>query len=95
MPRVFPSFHAYQLKSAHLNDMENILPYLSIGLLYVLTNPTPIVAANLIRVATVARFTHTLAYAVFVCHRARGISFGIHYLITIYMAVACTIHYCH
>lgn len=77
-----------------MNDLENILPYLTIGLFYVLTDPAAMVATNLFRVATVARFVHTFVYAIYVIPQpARGLSFGIHYLITLYMAVMCLIHF--
>lgn len=79
---------------AHHNDMENILPYLSIGLFYVMTDPNPMVATILIRVAVVARFLHTIVYAVYVVPQpARAICFFVHILITLYMAVMCVIYF--
>lgn len=79
---------------AHQNDMENILPYLSVGLFYVLTNPNPTVAKILFRVATLARFAHTFVYAIYVIPQpARGICFFIQYTITIYMAFVCAIFF--
>lgn len=84
----------YLFCRAHLNDMENILPYLSIGLFYVLTDPNPMVATILYRVATVARFLHTFVYAIYVVPQpARGLSFGIHFFITLYMAFMCIIYF--
>lgn len=74
--------------------MENILPYLSVGLFYVLTDPNPMVATILFRVATIARFVHTFVYAIYVVPQpARGISFAIHFAITLYMAVMCIIYF--
>lgn len=82
------------LHRAHLNDMENILPFLSIGLFYVLTDPNPLVATNLFRVATVARFLHTFVYTIYVIPQpARGICFGVHFSITLFMAVWCIIYF--
>lgn len=83
-----------RLLSAHHNDMENILPYLSVGLFYVLTNPNPMVAMILFRVATIARFVHTIVYAIYVIPQpARAICFFIHYGITLYMAFVCFIFF--
>lgn len=79
---------------AHLNDMENILPFLSVGLFYVLTDPNPLIALNLFRVATVARLLHTVVYAIYVIPQpARAICFGVHYIITLFMAVSCIIYF--
>ncbi|EDV27430.1 expressed hypothetical protein [Trichoplax adhaerens] len=39
-------------RRAHLNDLENILPFLAVGLLYVLTNPTPKAAGCHFRIFT-------------------------------------------
>ena len=52
--------------SAHLNDLENILPFLVLGLLYVGTGPSFSWARILFRVFTAGRFVHTLVYAVYV-----------------------------
>lgn len=74
--------------------MENILPYLTIGLLYVFTDPNVMVATILYRVATVARLIHTVVYAIYVIPQpARGIAFFVQFGITIYMAVMCIIYF--
>jgi glutathione S-transferase len=60
-------FHFFSLfSSAHLNDLENILPFLALGFLYVGTGPSLNWARTLFRVFTGARFVHTLVYAVYV-----------------------------
>ncbi|XP_055547858.1 microsomal glutathione S-transferase 1-like [Wyeomyia smithii] len=77
-----------RVRRAHLNDLENILPYLAIGFLYMLTNPPVFLACNLFRVVAIARIVHTLVYAVFVIPQpARGLSWAAGYFITGYMAV--------
>ncbi|XP_052900717.1 microsomal glutathione S-transferase 1-like isoform X2 [Anopheles moucheti] len=55
-----------RVRRAHLNDLENILPFFVIGFLYLLTNPAPFLAVNLFRVVAVSRILHTLVYAVVV-----------------------------
>ncbi|XP_066997095.1 microsomal glutathione S-transferase 1 [Anabrus simplex] len=77
-----------RVRRAHLNDLENIPTFLLVAILYVLTNPTPLIAINLFRAFTVARVVHTLVYAVVVVPQpARGLAWGIGYAITIYIAV--------
>lgn len=73
---------------AHLNDLENIPLFFVIGFVYLLTNPSVVVATWLFRLYTAARFTHTYVYAIHVIPQpARGLSWGIGYAITGYMAV--------
>uniref|UniRef100_A0A1Y9IW41 Microsomal glutathione S-transferase 1 n=1 Tax=Anopheles minimus TaxID=112268 RepID=A0A1Y9IW41_9DIPT len=77
-----------RVRRAHRNDLENILPFFTVGLLYMLTNPEPFIAINLFRAVAVARIVHTLVYAVVVIPQpARGLSWGIAYGATAYMAV--------
>ncbi|XP_037025086.1 prostaglandin E synthase-like [Bradysia coprophila] len=83
-----------RVRRAHRNDMENILPYLTIGLLYVLTDPLPWVAKSCFVTATVARILHTIVYAVYVIRQpARAICFYVQWIITIYFAVATILFY--
>lgn len=79
----------YSIFRAHLNDLENILPYLFVGLFYVLTSPLVSTATLLFKVAAIARIVHTIVYAVIVVPQpARGTAWVIHYAITLYMAVS-------
>ncbi|XP_031638329.1 microsomal glutathione S-transferase 1-like [Contarinia nasturtii] len=80
-------------RRAHLNDLENILPYLIVGSFYVLTNPSLGTAKLLFQVATIARIIHTFVYAIFVIPQpSRLLSWLVHYLITLYMAVMVVIY---
>jgi glutathione S-transferase len=72
----------------HLNDLENIPPFLLVAFLYTLIDPTQLVAINLFRFFTVARILHTFVYTIVVIPQpSRAVSFGVGYGITIYMAV--------
>lgn len=74
--------------------MENILPYLSIGLIYVLTDPAPWIAKTCFIVATIARVLHTFVYAVYVIPQpARAICFFVQFVITIYFAIASIVYF--
>lgn len=73
---------------AHLNDMENIFPFVLISFIYVLSDPMPVVAVNIFRVVTAARLFHTFVYAIYVIPQpARAISFFVPLIAMIYMAV--------
>lgn len=69
--------------------MENILPALTVGLLYVLIGPSPAIASRLFKVAAFARIAHTIVYAFMPMPQpARALVFAIHYLISIYMGMS-------
>jgi glutathione S-transferase len=48
----------------HLNDLENIPPFVLIGLMYTLTDPDEDVAIWHFRIFTASRFLHMIAYQV-------------------------------
>lgn len=79
--------------SGHLNDLENILPYLFVGLFYVLINPSVSLATTLYIVAAIARIVHTIVYTVVVVPQpARAIAWAIHYFIALYMAISVVLY---
>ncbi|XP_063707870.1 microsomal glutathione S-transferase 1-like [Culicoides brevitarsis] len=81
-------------RSAHRNDLENILPYLIIGLLYVFTDPNTTAAMWLYRIGAMARILHTCVYAfVPVPQPARAICFFTTAGIMVYMSVRVFIHF--
>jgi len=49
-------------RRAHQNDLENILPYFGVGVLYALTNPSPTAARVFFIGYTVARILHSVFY---------------------------------
>jgi prostaglandin-E synthase 1 len=51
-----------RLRRAHRNDLENILPFLAIGLLYALSRPSYTLALVLCVAFTAGRVLHTVAY---------------------------------
>jgi uncharacterized MAPEG superfamily protein len=51
-----------RVRRAHLNDLENILPFLAVGFLYALVGPSSRIAWWLLVSFTVARLVHTGAY---------------------------------
>lgn len=57
-----PDDQIERMRRAHLNDLENILPFLVVGFLYALTGPSYAVAWWLFWTFTVARILHTVCY---------------------------------
>lgn len=77
-----------RVRRAHRNDLENILPFFAVGLLYILINPDAFIAINLIRVVAISRIIHTIVYAVVIIPQpARVLSWTICYVATGFMAV--------
>ncbi|CAL8096704.1 unnamed protein product [Orchesella dallaii] len=77
-----------RVRRAHQNDLENILPFFVIGLLYCFTHPDPTTANLLFKVVAGGRILHTLVYAVFpVPQPARFLAFVAGLAPTVYMAV--------
>ncbi|XP_034944473.1 microsomal glutathione S-transferase 1-like [Chelonus insularis] len=80
-------------RRAHLNDLENILPWAISTALWLTTSPDTATVALLIKVFSIARIIHTIVYAVIVVPQpARFLSFLIAYLIIVYQSAA-TIYY--
>lgn len=82
-----------RVRRAHRNDLENVLPFFVVGLLYLLTNPGEFLAVNLIRAFAVSRIVHSAVYALCVVPKVRGPAFGVGLLITAYMAVSTIIYF--
>ncbi|XP_022208689.1 microsomal glutathione S-transferase 1 isoform X2 [Drosophila obscura] len=77
-----------RVRRAHRNDLENIVPFFIIGLLYTLTNPSVFLAVNLFRAVGIARIVHTIVYAVVVLPQpSRALSFFVALGATVYMAL--------
>jgi glutathione S-transferase len=73
----------------HLNDLENILPFMMISFFYMLSDPSQFVAINLFRAFTVARILHTFVYTIVIVPQpSRGLAWVVGYAVTIYMAVS-------
>merc|ERR1711962_270052 len=71
----------------HRNDMENIPPFLVLGLLYVLTGPSLYAAAWHFRVFVASRFFHTVSYLTPLPQPCRGLSFMVGLVTTVSMGV--------
>ncbi|XP_076454655.1 microsomal glutathione S-transferase 1-like [Babylonia areolata] len=75
-----------RVRRCHLNDLENVLPFVLIGLLYVATSP-PLASALLhFRLFAGARLLHTVVYLVPVPQPARALTFFVGFATTLSMA---------
>ncbi|KAF5270797.1 hypothetical protein FQR65_LT05416 [Abscondita terminalis] len=83
-----------RVRRAHLNDLENIPIFFLAGLGYLLTDPCPTMALNVFRAFTLARVAHTFVYAIYVIPQpARGLSWGIGFALTGFMAIKTILHF--
>jgi len=51
-----------RIRRAHQNDIENVFPFLTLGFVYLFTNPSIITAKLLFRIFSAARLIHTVVY---------------------------------
>lgn len=75
-----------RVRRAHLNDLENIVPFLGIGLLYSLSGPDLSTALMHFRIFVGARIYHTIAYLTPLPQPNRGLAFFVGYGVTLSMA---------
>lgn len=83
-----------RVRRAHLNDLENIPAFWVLGALYLTTSPETAWATLLFRLYAAGRIVHTIVYAVKPLPQpARGLAFGVPFIITLYMGVKVIQHY--
>ncbi|KAK1790434.1 hypothetical protein P4O66_014330 [Electrophorus voltai] len=75
-----------RVRRCHQNDLENIVPFVLIGLLYVLTGPDLSSALLHFRLFVGSRFIHTLAYVMALPQPSRGLSWVVGMVTTFSMA---------
>ncbi|XP_067661842.1 microsomal glutathione S-transferase 1-like [Haliotis asinina] len=66
-----------RIRRCHQNDIENIVPFAVIGILFVLSDPHPIIARRLFQTFTAARLIHTVAYLTPLPQPIRFLAFGV------------------
>uniref|UniRef100_W5NGY3 Microsomal glutathione S-transferase 1 n=1 Tax=Lepisosteus oculatus TaxID=7918 RepID=W5NGY3_LEPOC len=75
-----------RVRRCHQNDLENIVPFVVIGLLYALTGPDLYSAVLHFRVFVGSRFFHTIAYLTPLPQPSRGLSWMVGMGVTFSMA---------
>ncbi|XP_044137440.1 microsomal glutathione S-transferase 1 [Bufo gargarizans] len=79
-----------RVRRCHLNDIENIVPFVGVGLLYALSNPELSCALLHFRVFAASRVLHTIFYLAPVPQPSRALAFFVGLLATLSMAF-CTV----
>merc|ERR1712007_95909 len=75
-----------RIRRAHMNDVENIYPFLIIGILFILTvNPDYFYLQLHFRLFVIVRYLHTFVYLFAVRQPARGFMFALGLLCNISM----------
>merc|ERR1712183_1173262 len=74
-----------RVRRAHQNDIENIVPFAILGLLYIFTNPAYGTALFCFRLFAGARILHTVVYLLVVPQPSRAILFFVNIFTNLYM----------
>ncbi|XP_056012787.1 microsomal glutathione S-transferase 1-like [Ostrea edulis] len=77
-----------RIRRCHQNDIENVLPFVLIGLLYLVTDPDPWLATQLFRTFALSRCLHTVCYLVPLPQPSRAMMCSIGWCVTAFMTVA-------
>ncbi|XP_026090495.1 microsomal glutathione S-transferase 1-like [Carassius auratus] len=75
-----------RVRRCHQNDLENIIPFVVIGLLYAFTGPDLSTALLHFRVFVGSRFIHTVSYILALPQPSRGLSWIVGMITTFSMA---------
>ncbi|ROI15378.1 Microsomal glutathione S-transferase 1 [Anabarilius grahami] len=75
-----------RVRRCHQNDLENIVPFVMVGLLYALTGPDLSTALLHFRVFVGSRIIHTVTYVMALPQPSRGLVFGVGLFATLSMA---------
>lgn len=78
-------------RRCHQNDLESVVPFVLIGLLYTLTGPDPYWALVHFRAFVGSRLVHTVAYMFALPQPSRGLSWVVGLVTTLSMC-HCVIH---
>ncbi|XP_005110982.1 microsomal glutathione S-transferase 1 [Aplysia californica] len=83
-PQIHPTVE--RVRRCHQNDLENVIPFVLMGLLYVATGPTTFAASLHFRIFTASRFLHTFFYLFSIPQPTRVLSFLVGVFTTLSMA---------
>eukprot|EP00095_Tigriopus_kingsejongensis_P011736 maker-scaffold613_size124221-snap-gene-0.29 protein:Tk11736 transcript:maker-scaffold613_size124221-snap-gene-0.29-mRNA-1 annotation:"hypothetical protein CAPTEDRAFT_214121" len=78
---------------SHLNDLENILPFLFLAGVFISTQPDHGRALWCFRAFTLSRYSHTFVYLKQIPQPARVLIFSIGMLVNVYMSVEILCYY--
>ncbi|CAF0989569.1 unnamed protein product [Adineta steineri] len=76
-----------RVRRNHLNDIENIVPFVLVGFFYVATNPNRDIAYWHFRIFFISRLIHTVCYQMPLPQPGRFLACAVGYLTTLSMAL--------
>ncbi|XP_064616538.1 microsomal glutathione S-transferase 1-like [Liolophura sinensis] len=76
-----------RVRRCHQNDLENVIPFIILGIFYVCSGPNPFLAAMLFRVFAASRIFYTVAYLAPLPQPSRTLMFMIGLGVNVFMAV--------
>ncbi|XP_011637610.1 microsomal glutathione S-transferase 1-like [Pogonomyrmex barbatus] len=82
-----------RVRRAHLNDLENVVPWFIITYLWLGTGPAPWLAKTLIQTFVLSRIGHTVSYVLFSQQPMRAITFFIAYGVMGYEVIKTLMYY--
>merc|ERR1711892_289522 len=82
-----------RVRRAHQNDIENIVPFLILGLLYIFTNPAFDTALLTFRIFVGARVLHSIVYLTVIPRPARALTFFVGVGVNLFMAYKVIVHF--
>ncbi|XP_071953489.1 microsomal glutathione S-transferase 1-like [Antedon mediterranea] len=75
-----------RVRRCHLNDLENIVPFLTLGFLYTLTNPSVYAATMHYRIFFASRVLHSISYLTPIPQPSRALCFFVGWFVNASMA---------
>uniref|UniRef100_A0A8C4ZIY0 Microsomal glutathione S-transferase 1 n=1 Tax=Gadus morhua TaxID=8049 RepID=A0A8C4ZIY0_GADMO len=81
-----------RVRRCHQNDLENVVPFVLVGLLYSLTGPDAATAITYFRVFAASRLCHTVAYVLPLPQPSRALSWLTGLVVTCCMAYRVLLH---
>ncbi|CAL8277986.1 unnamed protein product [Gadus morhua 'NCC'] len=81
-----------RVRRCHQNDLENVVPFVLVGLLYSLTGPDAATAITYFRVFAASRLCHTVAYVLPLPQPSRALSWLTGLVVTFCMAYSVLTH---
>merc|ERR1712002_1102347 len=74
-----------RVRRAHQNDIENVVPFLILGFIYIFTNPALSTALLVFRLFVGARILHTIVYLLIIPQPARALTFFVNVGVNLFM----------
>merc|ERR1711935_725752 len=82
-----------RVRRAHQNDIENILPFIFLGFLYIFTGPSSATATLVFRIFTASRVLHSIVYLLVIPQPARALTFFGGMGVNVYLACKVVTHF--